>query len=157
MESFVIEDRHQESLGLLKLLRHVADIRITNEGSLESFLRNVDRVMHSVSVGEPVKSGGGVLVSERQREDIERTQLFRSLAALAESDVPLSAREIQEATQGAGMTIRANNVVRAFRETPELVRRDERSSVAVFSLRRAGRAYVDLMMQQLEQADRRSS
>ena len=135
-------DIAQRSFGLLRVAEDFADIRVTNEGSLEEYHAQVDGLVR----GERIDRIPGVSDRVRPRHDENRSQLFRCLSALDEAGRPLSCDEIEAATDRGGKRILHNNANKVLRRVPELARRLETKGQRVrYELLSSGRAYIRLM------------
>src|SRR5262249_5496421 len=81
----------------------------------------------------------------RPRHALDRNQLYRSLAILAQANRPLTTEEIAIQTQKAGLPIRHNNINKVLKGVPELARRLELPQNRLrYEVTNAGRAYVRL-------------
>jgi inosine/xanthosine triphosphate pyrophosphatase family protein/dephospho-CoA kinase len=132
-------DEEQASFGLLRVAEYLADIRIVNEGTLESYHRQVDSLMTSSQLSGVL----GVSRSNDSFQAAEKTQLLRCLRVLDDAGRPQSCDEIEEWTARSGPRIRHNNANKVLKRVPELARRLESKDTRVrYEIQNAGRAYL---------------
>ena len=112
----------------------MADIIITNDGTLEQYDAQVEAVL---SGGEPRVPG---IVHKKSVPEIQASELYRCLTALAEANRPLDSGEISVLA-----SIRPNNANKALKVVPELARRLERGRRIRYAITDAGRTYIRLL------------
>jgi inosine/xanthosine triphosphate pyrophosphatase family protein/dephospho-CoA kinase len=121
LEEFRALDSDQARFGLLSVAAHLPDVRLMNEGSLSSYLGRVDFVIAQADVA----SVPGVAMQPRRAEALERSQLRRCLAVLADAGRPLSTDEIESASIAKHRRIRHNNANKVLKRYPGLAKRLE--------------------------------
>jgi inosine/xanthosine triphosphate pyrophosphatase family protein/dephospho-CoA kinase len=142
LEEFRKLDQQQWYFGLLRVAEEFADIKITNEGSLEEYHRSIEAIV-SPAAESP---SHGVSTDIHPRHNVDENQLYRCLAALENSGRPLTCDEIEERTREAGNAVRHNNANKVLKRVPELARRLELEGTRVrYEILNPGRAYVRLM------------
>jgi dephospho-CoA kinase/inosine/xanthosine triphosphate pyrophosphatase family protein len=129
----------QRSFGLLAVAEDVADVQLSNEGTMDQFETRIQAVVSRMDAR-------GVSAHVGADHHRFRTQLHRALTALDRSSHPLTLREVEAYLQGIGRPLRYYNANRAFKRYPELVRRIKRhGSVLRYELLAPGRVFVRLL------------
>lgn len=141
-EAFNTLDRSQWNFGLLRVAEELADIRITNESSLEDYYGRIAAIM----TGNPDMEVSGVSTMIKPRYGSEANQLLRALEALEQAARPLDCAEIQDATGRSGFPVRHNNANKVLKAAPELAQRIEMPGSRVrYNISDSGRAYLRIM------------
>jgi dephospho-CoA kinase/inosine/xanthosine triphosphate pyrophosphatase family protein len=117
-------DQRQHELGLLRVAAELADIRISNVYSIDSFYSQIGHVL-----GGDADSVPGI-TRVQARLDPERSQLYRCLGVLRDAGRPLTTQEIESVFQ-SGRAVRYNNANKMLKRYPELARRLEGPGVNV--------------------------
>jgi hypothetical protein len=139
LRDFADRDKDQWDFGLLAVAEDFADLRITNEGTLEDFFRQVDALLGGQDQGHVV----GVSVEPHSARKSERSQLLRCLRALAALGRSVDCNEISDATITFGPVIRFNNVNKILKRYPQLARRIEVPGEKVlYQVTECGRTYL---------------
>jgi dephospho-CoA kinase/inosine/xanthosine triphosphate pyrophosphatase family protein len=134
--AFEVHDAEQHSLGLLSVASALADLRIDNVYSLETYYAQVATALNIQRTEAP-----GV-TTVRARLDPERSQLLRCLQVLRKSGRPLTTQEI-ESQFPPGHVIRYNNANKMLKRYPELVRRQESKGTNVrYQITTTGLAFL---------------
>ncbi len=137
IEAFRRLDRDQEMFGLLPVVDHIADVRITNEGDLEEFQSQIDSVITGSITGKR-----GVAAKPR-KIDTSTDQVFRSLQALQAAGHALTTEEIEQWLSTHDRPIRPNNANKRLKRVPALARRFELEGTRVrYDITDAGRSYL---------------
>jgi inosine/xanthosine triphosphate pyrophosphatase family protein/dephospho-CoA kinase len=146
-EQFLRLDHDQGSLGLLRVAEELADLKITNEDSLDEYL-----VAVAAAFDQQDESGYSVQLEVAPRYAPPYNRVYRCLKVLAESNAPMTTEELQLATEGTGKLITHNNVNKVLKNVPELARRiNVRRSRVTYEITSAGRSYVRLIDKRGEQ------
>lgn len=137
-------DSSQDVFGLLSVVEDLADVKITNEGTLSDFHRHIDALMAQLVTP-------GSLRPNAPRHGPSENQLFRCLALLEAEGNPLQCDEIERRSQhGGGGRIRHNNANKVLRAVPSLAERidsgagDDAERVR-YSITDRGSAYLSLI------------
>jgi inosine/xanthosine triphosphate pyrophosphatase family protein/dephospho-CoA kinase len=139
LDEFRRLDLDQARFGLLSVASHLPDTRITNESSLDSYLETIDFVLAQAELTRVP----GIATRASQSQTLERSQLRRCLAVLAEAGRPLSTDEIEEISGSRGWRIRHNNANKVLKKYPGLARRLEGGASRLrYDILSAGRAYL---------------
>ena len=158
-KEFLANDAAQWEFGLLRVAEDFADIRITNEGSLDDYRGQVVSVLRE----ERGSLAPGVSVDVGPRHQLYVHRLFRCLWILFESERAMTCEEIEELSDWhsdeghgkradsqerryRGKRITHNNVNKVLKAVPALAQRVETGSDRIrYVITDAGRAYVRLM------------
>ncbi|MEX0729012.1 MAG: non-canonical purine NTP pyrophosphatase [Planctomycetaceae bacterium] len=147
VREFKAHDVKQWSFGLLRVAEDFADIRVTNERSIQDYWQQIEFLL-SMETGKPFP---GVSWRVNPRHGIADNQLYRCLAVINDAGRSLSCDEIQELTRITGATIRHNNANKVLKRVPELAKRyDVENERIRYEITNAGRAYVRYMMARFE-------
>jgi hypothetical protein len=123
--------------GLIPVVDHLAEVRITNEGTLDEYLSQIDAVITGSVTGKR-----GVAAKPR-RIDTSVDQVFRCLQALHAAGHALTTEEIEQWLETHDRAIRANNVNKRLKRVPALARRFELEGIRVrYEITDAGRSYL---------------
>jgi len=142
-------DREQWAFGLLRRVADVCDLRITNEGSMTEYERQIDAVLSGSH-----ERGRGVQVRNRDSTVLRSSRLFRCLQALSQFEGPASCQDIASLTRrvGGGLrekeveTVSDRHVNWVLKDVPELARRVERGGRTVhYELLPAGGTYLEVV------------
>jgi len=134
-------DAEQWKFGLLRVAEDFADVRITNESTIDDYRQKIDFV-----VGNGVGHFPGVSRKIHPRHGLAENQLYRCLLVLQEAGRALSCDEIQTLTGKSGSVIRHNNANKVLRRVPELAKRYDPPNERVrYEITDAGRAYIRCM------------
>jgi inosine/xanthosine triphosphate pyrophosphatase family protein/dephospho-CoA kinase len=134
-------DAAQWGLGLLAVAEDFADIRITNEGTLDEYFGQIGAVLSGLT--ESVVGVSKSVVSGRLSE---RSQLVRCLKALAIDGRSMDCHEISLATTLTGASIRFNNVNKILKRYPALAQRfDMKEERVRYKITESGRAYLRMI------------
>ena len=162
-EEFMTHDKKQWAFGLLRVAEDFADVKITNEASLDVYSSKVMSV-----VNDPDHPIAGVSVNTRPRHVLAVHRLFRCLSILAETGRTMTCEEIEEKTETEGLhssesemsedhnierkprhtgkRITPNNVNKILKQAPELAQRLETNFDRIrYKITDTGRAYIRLM------------
>jgi inosine/xanthosine triphosphate pyrophosphatase family protein/dephospho-CoA kinase len=147
-------DRRQWVFGLLRVAEDFADLKVTNEGSLDEYFVRVDAILS----GSPTEGLRGISRNIAPRNPMETSQLFRSLAVLQDADRPLTCQEIATELQGRGHLILPNNIAKTLRGVPELALEHRTAQRRVrYDIKSSGRAYIRLSLFRAQHASERSA
>ena len=147
LEEFRKIDRQQWVFGLLRVAEDFADVRITNEGPLEEYHRQIRKVLFETAI----ESADGVSTKIHPRHSATENQLYRSLQAINKAGTPLTCEEIQRITSVSGNAVRHNNANKVLKRVPELARRLELPGTRVrYEITAAGRAYIRYMDERVQ-------
>jgi inosine/xanthosine triphosphate pyrophosphatase family protein/dephospho-CoA kinase len=114
-EAFQVNDGQQYTLGLLPVAGELADVRLINEGTLESYYDQITKVLGIASR----KARGIVKVTRHM--DPRKSQLYKCLAVLRTAGRPLTTQEIHRYLPD----VRHNNANKMLKRYPELATRQE--------------------------------
>lgn len=139
---FRAADVKQWSFGLLRVAEEFADIRISNEGTMDDFLGQIDYVLRE-DIRKPI---AGVSRRIHPKFGMTENQLYKCLSALDQAGRALTCSEIQELTARDGMEVLHNNANKVLKKVPELARRYELKGARLrYEITSAGRAYARYM------------
>ncbi|MEK9139691.1 MAG: non-canonical purine NTP pyrophosphatase [Nitrospirota bacterium] len=142
LREFRAHDIRQWSFGLLRVAEDFADIRVTNEGTLQDYWQQIEFLLRN-DTGDSFR---GVSRRVHPRHGLKDNQLYRCLLVMGEEGRPLSCDEIQKLTGASGQSIRHNNANKVLKRVPELANRFELSGERVrYEIAAAGRAYIRYM------------
>lgn len=151
IEEFRRLDREQESFGLLRVAEDFADIRVTNEGTLERFGVQVSKVLANPSRPQ----ARGVSTDLHPPGGLKVHRLYRCLVVLAQSGRSMTNAEIADAAGGtidpdapryAGRTMTPNNVNKILKNAVELAVRSETiTGETAYQISDIGRAFIRLL------------
>jgi inosine/xanthosine triphosphate pyrophosphatase family protein/dephospho-CoA kinase len=140
LDQFREIDRQQWLFGLLRVAEDFADLRITNEGSMEQYDMQIDGVLTGTY------GVVGITIPGTPEKRLEVNQLLRCLQALDHAGRPMSTDEIEKETDVGGTRIRHNNANKVLKRVPELARRLTLDGTRVrYELLNSGRAYLRYM------------
>ena len=141
-KEFRVHDIKQWEFGLLRVAEDFADIRVSNEGTLQDYWRQIEFIL---SVDDS-KTFVGVSRRVNPRHGLEDNQLYRCLFALNEAGRSLSCDEIESITGEGGQAIRHNNANKVLKRVPELAKRYTLTGDRIrYEITNAGRAYIRYM------------
>jgi hypothetical protein len=144
LREFRARDSSQDTFGLLAVVEDLADIKITNEGTMTDFHGHIDSLMARLATP-------GSFRPSSPRHGPSENQLFRCLALLETEGGPLQCDEIELRSQlGGGSRIRHNNANKVLRAVPSLVERfdsgsDDDAERVRYAIVDRGAAYLELM------------
>lgn len=147
LTEFRARDRRQDAFGLLPIADDVADIRITNEGKMEGYHRQIDAVISG-------SSESGVDFDVKPRHKRGHHQLYRCLRILEQAGSALQCDEIESrSTESGASRIRRNNANKVLKAIPAFaIRMDpqngsgqEDSTRVRYAVTPAGVAYMRLL------------
>lgn len=142
LTDFRSHDVQQWSFGLLRVAEEFADIKLTNEGTLEDYCQRVDALLGDMGP----RSIPGISTQVNPRHGLHENQLYRCLSALDQAGRPLSCDEIQGLTGQAGSAVLHNNANKVLKKVPELAKRISLMNERVhYEITNAGRAYLRFM------------
>ncbi len=132
-------DAEQASFGLLAVASQLADLRVRNEDSLETYHHMIDSLIEAAGRSSVPNVTSGL----SSAEVAERGQLERCLVILELAGRPLSTDEIEAKSALDGQRIRHNNANKVLKQYPALVDRLEGGANRLrYGIRSAGRAYL---------------
>lgn len=147
LEDFRANDESQWKFGLLRVAEDFSDIRVTNEGAIEEYRKQVDAVIAGYGAGKV--SGVSDQIHSTRRS--EQSQLYRCLLALEKEGRALDCGEIEVQTRETGTPIRFNNANKMLKRYPELARRLElRGERVRYQITESGRTYLRLLKPNVE-------
>ncbi|GIF67791.1 hypothetical protein Ais01nite_58260 [Asanoa ishikariensis] len=136
LDEFERENERQHTLGLLRVVDELADVRISNVGDEHEYQGQVATVL-----GLDNRQAKGVsLVGHRLNP--KRSQLYRSLAVLRKAGRPLTTQEIE--AMMPDRSVRHNNVNKMLKRYPELALRHESPDENLkYEITSTGDAFID--------------
>lgn len=156
-DDFHVYDRQQWQFGLLARAREVvdvprdvADIQVTNEGTLKQYYAQIDALLDRL--GRPGGLEGpdkGVHdvpgVCRLNVEPLQERRIFRCLRALGRCQHPMTCSEIRErmAVEGSAGSISDRHLNWVLVNVPGLARRVSDGAKLRYEILSAGRAYVE--------------
>lgn len=155
LAEFTEHDRQQSQFGLLSVAAELADVRITNEGTMKEFHAQIDTVMETIPT--PTQ---GVSYIRPNPTALKQSRLFRCLRALEQVEKAASCPEIAQLTDRDTPMNNMEQVERisprhvnwVLKDVPELARRvDARGDRVRYQILPAGRAYLEAVRAMTDQ------
>jgi inosine/xanthosine triphosphate pyrophosphatase family protein/dephospho-CoA kinase len=132
-DAFRKHDAQQYAFGLLPVAGELADLRVVNESSLDSYYDQITKVL-----GIAARDAKGIVrVTSHMKP--RTSQLYRCLAVLRSAGRPLTTQEIQRHLPD----VRYNNANKMLKRYPELAARQEIKGENVrYHITRSGLAFL---------------
>ena len=147
---FRVIDQGQSRFGLLRVAEDFANVRVTNEWTLDDYKKQIDAVI----AGQWAGKISGVSDQIHSARKSERSQLYRCLLALDMEGRALDCSEIEKVTGRSGTEIRFNNANKMLKRYPELARRLELKGERVrYQITDSGRTYLRLLKSEVEKIE----
>jgi inosine/xanthosine triphosphate pyrophosphatase family protein/dephospho-CoA kinase len=131
-------DEEQNSFGVLRIAKEIADFVIHNEGTIEEYQHKVDEVVGHVKKG--------VWTPRDPVSHANQSELYRCLKALSILRKAASCNEIAKQTGKFGQAVRKYNTNRALKSVPEFAQRVRKSGALLsYRILPSGQSALDLM------------
>ena len=137
-KEFALIDEKQARFGALRVAAEICHRVITNDGTMDQYLRRVDELLGSPFLSEK----SSISISEQR----PKGELHRCLFALARLNRVASCDEIAENTAKSGVGVRRYNTNRALKAVPEFAERVQKSGrLLSYRITNQGRTLLTLL------------